>query len=166
MISFGRILHLISTVEGKVKFIHHTDEIKALDSTILLNVEPEVGDYVTKTVNIRTDCGYVLQCHDDLSTVEKDYDRIVSLQSTLFDVWGSDEEEKNAEELEISQIPALSYNNLSVESVDNSSNIVKAVSLKIFPWIKRFVLVGLLGYLSSNLFAIVIPLFRNALLQR
>lgn len=87
----GRILHLISFFEGKIASVNHVDRIKSLPSTALLNLELESGDDLVKTVDIRTDCGYVLQYHEDPAVVERDFDEIVRLQSTLFTLKSTDD---------------------------------------------------------------------------
>lgn len=84
--SAGLILHLISNQEGKVKEIKYIDEIQRLRSTLLVDMDIEVGGDVVRTVDIRTDCGYVLLCHHDPEVVAGDYDHIVSLQSTMIEV--------------------------------------------------------------------------------
>lgn len=45
-----------------------------------------------KTVDIRTDCGYILLQHDDQDVINEDYNKILELQKTLFDI-----EEENLE---------------------------------------------------------------------
>eukprot|EP01041_Mallomonas_annulata_P005443 gene5443-10923_t len=80
----GRIIHLISSVEGTVTCVNHLDEINTLASTRIVDVDPEVGGEVVKTVDIRTDAGYIVQFHEDVNVVQSDFDRIVSLQSTMF----------------------------------------------------------------------------------
>ena len=83
----GRILHLICYRKGIVSEVsslcasppillfisppfskvRHVDEIEGLQSTILLDLHAEPGSAVVKTVDIRTDCGFVLLCHEDPS---------------------------------------------------------------------------------------------------
>jgi hypothetical protein len=117
----GRILHLISYVDGKVKAINHVDEIQALESAILVNVEPEVGDEVRKTVDIRTDCGYVLLYHDDPKKVLEDYDAIVKYQSDLFTTYASPEEEDEETMQEIASMP--SFSSLPATSLETSPEL-------------------------------------------
>lgn len=84
--SRGMIVHLISPVEGTVNRINHEEEIKSLPSFVCMHLEPGVGDAIVKTVNIRTDSGYVLLQHPDPEVVEADYRRVVELQSSIFEV--------------------------------------------------------------------------------
>ena len=51
------------------------DAIERLGSVIHTELFNNIGEHIEKTVNIRTDCGYVLLCGDK-NTVEKDYDMI------------------------------------------------------------------------------------------
>jgi hypothetical protein len=82
----GRIVHLISTTEGVISAARHLDEIRALPSVHLLEVPLAVGDVLVKTVDIRTDAGYVILMHDDEEVLRADYERIVELQDTIFEV--------------------------------------------------------------------------------
>jgi hypothetical protein len=80
------IVHLISSVEGTVSRINHEEEIRSLPSFVHMHLEPGIGDAIVKTVNIRTDSGYVLLQHHDPEVVEADFRRVVELQSTIFEV--------------------------------------------------------------------------------
>jgi len=53
---------------------------------------------LVKTVDIRTDSGYVLLVHEDPEVLERDYRRILELQRTMFDVEGEEAEEEAQEE--------------------------------------------------------------------
>ena len=59
----GVIIHLISLKEGKILNINHIDIIKQLSSVIYIRMEYNIGDSLIKTVDIRTDCGYILLSH-------------------------------------------------------------------------------------------------------
>jgi hypothetical protein len=82
----GLIVHLISTAEGVISAVRHLDEIRALPSVHLLEMPLAVGDVLVKTVDIRTDAGYVILMHDDEEVLRADYERIVELQDTMFEV--------------------------------------------------------------------------------
>ena len=59
---------------------------------MLLDMALDVGDRVCKTVNIRTDSGYVLLCHDNDAQLQSDFEYIIKLQPTMFDVEPEEEE--------------------------------------------------------------------------
>jgi hypothetical protein len=59
---------------------------------MLLDMPLDVGDKVCKTVNIRTDSGYVLLCHDNDAQLQSDFEYIIKLQPTMFDVEPEEEE--------------------------------------------------------------------------
>jgi biotin carboxylase len=86
LMSHGLILHLINSRQGTVRAVRHEEEIRALPSVIGLHLEAGVGEQIARTVDIRTDSGYALLVHDDDAVVQTDFDRIVQLQSTIFDV--------------------------------------------------------------------------------
>ncbi len=86
MKSEGVIVHLISLKEGVITKINHLDRIKNLQSVIYTHLEYQVKDKLVKTVDIRTDCGYILLAHKDRKVLEDDYETIVNLQPTLFEV--------------------------------------------------------------------------------
>lgn len=69
------------------------------------------GDEVVKTVDIRTDCGYVLLQHDDEDVVRADYNRIITLQKTMLEI-----EESNEEDL-----PHVEVNNDDNDSVSDGN---------------------------------------------
>ena len=78
--SNGLILHLINCEPGIVTNVNHEDEILSLPSVVHLYLECGVGDYIEKTVNIRTDSGYVLLQHDDPNVIAADFHRILELR--------------------------------------------------------------------------------------
>ena len=79
-------MHLTNSRPGVVENISHEDEIRSLPSVLSLHLEAAVGDAIAKTVDIRTDSGYVLLQHDDDAVVQMDFDRIVQLQHTIYEV--------------------------------------------------------------------------------
>lgn len=157
----GRILHLISHVEGQVEAINYMDLIKGLPSTLHLSIEPEVGGNVVKTVDIRTDCGYVLQYHEDPDVVRQDFDTILALQPTLFDIKtktiiiGDDEEEK--ENIESTVVVPLKLNEEGTTT--RYHQMMKSyLSQKTMFLLRRFILIGLSTYGACNIFVVFIPL--------
>lgn len=76
----------MSNKKGKVSKINHIQEINEMKSVRFLEVEAKVGDQVVETVNIRTDSGYVLLENIDSDALVVDYNRILVLQETMFEV--------------------------------------------------------------------------------
>ena len=85
-LSYGVIMHLISKKKGKVLKINHVEELNEMESVRYIEIEPKIGSIVLKTVNIRTDSGYILLENSDPKGIQRDYNRILELQETLFDV--------------------------------------------------------------------------------
>jgi L-amino acid ligase C-terminal domain 2 len=84
--SNGLIMHLVSNKKGTVTKINHVQEIKGMESVKLIEIEAKVGDQVVETINIRTDSGYVLLENVDSEALQRDYNRILDLQETMFEV--------------------------------------------------------------------------------
>lgn len=100
-------MHLVSNKKGTVTKINHVQEIKGMDSVKLLEIEARVGDQVVQTINIRTDSGYVLLENVDSEALQRDYNRILDLQETMFEV--EDDGEKSSEgQQEAATAPAVS----------------------------------------------------------
>ena len=78
------IVHLVSFVEGVVREVRHLDLIHSLPSFLLLDMPLDAGDSVCRTVNIRTDSGYVLLCHDSDAQLQSDFQYITRLQESMF----------------------------------------------------------------------------------
>ena len=57
-----------------------------MSSVRYLHLPLSIGDEVEKTVDIRTDCGYVLLINEDPALLESDYRVITALQKTMFEV--------------------------------------------------------------------------------
>ena len=98
-LSYGVIMHLISKREGTVLKINHEKELNDMESVKYIAIEPKVGSPVVKTVNIRTDSGYILLENTDPIAIERDYNRILTLQETLFEVEENDAEEKAVQKI-------------------------------------------------------------------
>lgn len=60
------------------------------------------GDRLVQTVDIRTDCGYVLLVHKDPAVVAADFERIVALQKTMFSVQGDDDDDEHIDNKQLS----------------------------------------------------------------
>lgn len=86
--NYGMIVHLISRQEGIIKSLRHLDEINSLPSVHVVEIPSAEGDVLVKTVDIRTDAGYVLLMHENPTVLQADYERILQLQDTLFEVAG------------------------------------------------------------------------------
>ena len=84
----GRVVHLVSYVSGKLKRIHHMEQISALESVQDIHFFPKfvVGEDIPATVDISTDAGYVHLIHSDPDVVESDYQTIVDLMPTMLEV--------------------------------------------------------------------------------
>ena len=98
-LSYGVIMHLISKKEGTVLKINHEEELNEMDSVKYVAIEPKVGSALVKTVNIRTDSGYVLLENTDPIAIERDYNRILLLQETLFEVEENEVEEEAVQKI-------------------------------------------------------------------
>lgn len=77
LIEKGKIVHLISSKEGNLVDVNFIEEIREMKTVIHAEVFNEIGEHVEKTVDIRTDSGYVLLCGSEQSVAE-DYNRIVN----------------------------------------------------------------------------------------
>jgi len=91
----GAIVHLVSHVEGRITDINYDvlAEMEGLPSVVDMHVYPqfmEVGNEVERTVDIRTDSGWIHLLNSDGDEFEGDYERIVELQRRMFDVEGGE----------------------------------------------------------------------------
>ena len=69
-------------------------EIQKMESVIDLEVYSpflEIGNEICPTVDIRTDCGWVQLLNSDPEAFTRDYDRIIELMKSLFEVEESSE---------------------------------------------------------------------------
>lgn len=85
------MIHLVNTKEGTLTRVNEPAlyEIQAMDSVWDMEVYGhflELGNKVMPTINIKTDAGWVQLIHPDRAVFENDYQRIVNLMPTLFDV--------------------------------------------------------------------------------
>jgi len=79
----GMIFHLVSYAEGRLEAVRHLEEISALPSVLHAEIFSQVGDEVAKTVDIRSDFGYVLLSHVDADCVARDCEIIEKLQRSM-----------------------------------------------------------------------------------
>ncbi|CAM9125023.1 unnamed protein product [Laminaria digitata] len=87
---YGRVVHLVSFVEGSLEQILHEEEIRNMESFYGIDVyqDPARGGsgYVKKTIDIRSDAGWVRLVHDRAEVVERDYRRVVELMPTMYKI--------------------------------------------------------------------------------
>lgn len=89
----GQMVHLCCFVSGKLCSVNEAAlmEIQQMESVIDLEVYGyflQPGNQIEKTVDIRTDCGWVQMMHADIEIFQKEYKRIIELMPTLFEVEG------------------------------------------------------------------------------
>lgn len=86
--AFAAIVHLVSYVEGEVVAVneHALEEIGNLPSVLAMEIYDHfsVGNTIAKTIDIRSDSGWVHLMNDDEDQFITDYNRIVELMPTLF----------------------------------------------------------------------------------
>ena len=87
----GAIVHLVNHVEGTLVGVNGDalQEISDMESVFAMEVYPsflEIGVHLKKTVDIMTDAGWVQLLNDDKEAFQRDYQRIVDLMPTLFEV--------------------------------------------------------------------------------
>ncbi|CAN0350744.1 unnamed protein product [Pylaiella littoralis] len=96
---YGRVVHLVSYVEGSLEEVIHEEEIRKLESFVGMDVyaDPKNGGsgQMKKTIDIRSDAGWVQLVHDREEVVERDYRRVVELMPTMYRV--SVDSRRNAE---------------------------------------------------------------------
>lgn len=85
------MIHLVNTQEGTLVRVNEAAlyEIQAMESVWDLEVyrhflEPE--QEISKTVDIKTDAGWVQLLHPDKEMFRRDYQRIIEIMPTLFEV--------------------------------------------------------------------------------
>jgi hypothetical protein len=89
--AYGAIVHFVGHVEGIISRIRFEvlEEIEDLPSVMDLHVYPqfmEVGNPISKTIDIRSDTGWAHIMNDDESEFRGDYSRIVELMKDMFEV--------------------------------------------------------------------------------
>lgn len=68
--------------------VNHIQEIEQMESVVCVEIYPEyeVGSIVSKTKDIRTDCGWIHLIHGDKLKVMDDYRNMCILMRTMFEV--------------------------------------------------------------------------------
>jgi len=86
LICHGRLVTLVSYVEGTIKRVRHTDLLNQMTS--LVTFEPTVteGEGIHFTVDLDTCVGHAHLIHRDAEVVEADYTKLRALQQSLFEV--------------------------------------------------------------------------------
>jgi len=84
----GCMVHLVSSVAGAVTEVNHLEELRSMDSVLNFEIYPDFtpGNIIEPTTDIRTDAGWVQLVHEDEEKLNQDYQRIVELMPTMFDV--------------------------------------------------------------------------------
>jgi hypothetical protein len=84
---YGRLVTLVSSVEGRLVRLRHAEELERMDSLITFEpVASEPGDWIRHTVDLDTCAGLAHLVHRDAQVVAAEYQRLRALQSTLFEV--------------------------------------------------------------------------------
>mmetsp|Transcript_21756 Transcript_21756/g.54208 ORF Transcript_21756/g.54208 Transcript_21756/m.54208 type:complete len:434 (+) Transcript_21756:44-1345(+) len=87
LLGAARLVKLVSSVEGELMELQHTQQLDALPSLIRFEPEPsQIGENVSLTVDLATCAGYAYLLHGDPTVVAEDYATIRKLQPTLFSV--------------------------------------------------------------------------------
>ena len=86
----GAVVHLVCFQEGELIKINSEvlEEIDNLPSVYMMEIYDhfEVGSHVEKTIDIRSDSGWIHLINDDEEQFKKDYSRIVELMPQMFTV--------------------------------------------------------------------------------
>lgn len=89
--AYGAIVHLVSHTEGTLAGINvpALEEIEGMSSVLAMELYPQyttIGEHIEKTVDIRTDSGWLHMMNDDPDQFKSDYGRIVDLMPHMFAV--------------------------------------------------------------------------------
>lgn len=89
--AYGAIVHLVSHSEGILIGLNipALEEIEGMDSVLAMELYPHyttIGEHIEKTVDIRTDSGWLHIMNDDPEQIKSDYDRVVELMPHVFSV--------------------------------------------------------------------------------
>ena len=82
----GAIVHLVCHVEGEVMEVRGLDQIDQLSSVQALHLYPSfsVGNYVEKTIDIRSDSGFAHLINADEDEFFRDYNEILKIMPKMF----------------------------------------------------------------------------------
>jgi hypothetical protein len=87
----GAMVHLVNYQHGRLSNINEAalDEIQSMESVLNMEVYEsflELGQTITPTIDIRSDAGWVQLVNNDDDAFRRDYNRIIELMPTLFEV--------------------------------------------------------------------------------
>jgi len=83
----GRLVKLISSVEGVLRGLRHREKIESLQSVVSFDpAYTKEGDQVELTVDLASVAGFATLVHSDSDVVDADYRALQQLQPLLFDV--------------------------------------------------------------------------------
>jgi len=83
----GRLVKLVSSVQGSLVQLRHVQEVESLPSCVAFApVYTEEGEAVELTVDLASVAGFVTLMHEDAAVVQQDYLRLRELQETMFEV--------------------------------------------------------------------------------
>ncbi|GMH71354.1 hypothetical protein TrRE_jg3914, partial [Triparma retinervis] len=90
----GRIVHLSCNREGTLRRVSHLERIRRMESVVKVEVYEDVeeGKGIAKTVDIRSEKGWVHMLHDDEEVLERDFVKVMELMETMFEVEEGGEE--------------------------------------------------------------------------
>eukprot|EP00590_Aulacoseira_subarctica_P008842 CAMPEP_0172429480 /NCGR_PEP_ID=MMETSP1064-20121228/50573_1 /TAXON_ID=202472 /ORGANISM="Aulacoseira subarctica , Strain CCAP 1002/5" /LENGTH=472 /DNA_ID=CAMNT_0013174897 /DNA_START=118 /DNA_END=1536 /DNA_ORIENTATION=- len=82
----GTIVHLVCYSSGIVNEIQHMETIQELASFVTMEIYPKFlpSSLVEKTIDIRSDAGWIHLINSDENQLQQDYDTITSLMPTMF----------------------------------------------------------------------------------
>ena len=96
--SYGAVVHLVSHSEGVLRDLNvpALEEIEGMNSVLAIELYPHfstIGEPIEKTVDIRSDCGWVHLMNEDAEQFKANYNKIVEIMPRMFVVDGADEHE-------------------------------------------------------------------------
>ena len=92
----GLIVHLVSFVRGKVTKVNHLERIGSMSSVVQAELYDHFreGNVIEKTMDIRTDAGWLHMMNEDEEVLWAEYEEVVKLMETMFEVADEGEEGK------------------------------------------------------------------------
>lgn len=86
----GCMVHLVNSAAGRLVQVHHQQTISSkIDSVLDWEIYEDFrtpGALLEPTTDIRSDAGWVQLVNEDKGTLQKDYEHIVNLMPTMFQV--------------------------------------------------------------------------------
>jgi len=84
--SAGRLVKLVSSVQGTLRALHHQESLRALPTLLRYTpVYTAPGQRVATTVDLASGAGFVLLAGEQ-GQVDEDYQRLREMQPTMFEV--------------------------------------------------------------------------------